>query len=121
MRTSTRPLSDMLPLTALEYDILLSLFKASRHGYEMLRHLRTGTRRNISTATLYRQIDYLEADGIIEVDEEQTAMSDDQRRRYYKMTSFGYWVFTAETNRLFVKAGMGKRLLGETDSPFEGK
>ncbi|HEY6540474.1 MAG TPA: hypothetical protein VIZ18_06030, partial [Ktedonobacteraceae bacterium] len=51
--------------------------------------------------TLYRSIKQMLLDGlIVETNERPDPALDDERRRYYKLTSFGQQVALAETQRL---------------------
>jgi hypothetical protein len=56
-------------------------------------------------------------DGLIEeLDERPEPEMDDERRRYYRLTDFGYRVASAEAQRLelLVKAARAKKLLSRT-------
>jgi DNA-binding PadR family transcriptional regulator len=55
----------------------------------------------MEAGNLYRSIRRLMKDGLIEESNRRPAPeSDDERRRYYRITEFGKRVFAAETERL---------------------
>ena len=72
-----------------------------------------GTLR-IGPGTLYRSIKQMLADGLIEESGERPDPAlDDERRRYYRLTSLGRSVAQAESQRLenLVAVARGRRLL----------
>jgi DNA-binding PadR family transcriptional regulator len=94
---------DFLPLHKDTFHILVALAGHERHGYSILQDIavRTGGRYNISPSTLYNAIRRMLDDGLIkELEERADPESDDQRRRYYRITSFGRKVAMAEARRL---------------------
>ena len=93
----------LLPLTPAVFHIMLSLADGERHGYSILREVerRTGGALNLGPTTLYRSIRQMLAAHLIEEAEERPDPAlDDERRRYYRLTSFGRRVALAETQRL---------------------
>ena len=112
-----------LPLSAQQFQILLALSDADRHGYGIILEIaeRTGAKRGagalakrdrgagapgvkpmrLGTGTLYTALAGLE-DGrlVVESKKRPAAKDDDQRRRYYRLTPFGRAVLEAETSRL---------------------
>ena len=92
----------LLPLPPAAFHILLSLAESDRHGYAIIQDVgaRTGGEVTLGAGTLYRTIQrMLEQDLIVEV-EAQPTESADERRRYYRVTSFGRGVARAEAERL---------------------
>jgi DNA-binding PadR family transcriptional regulator len=92
----------MLPLPPATFHILLSLAETDRHGYAIIQDVaaRTGGEVTLGPGTLYRTIQrMLEQDLIVEVDA-QPSGSADERRRYYRVTTFGRRVAGAEAGRL---------------------
>ncbi len=92
-----------LPLHKDTFQILVALAAHDRHGYSILQDIatRTGGRQTISPSTLYSAIRrMLDAGFIEELDERPDPESDDQRRRYYRITDFGRRVAIAEARRL---------------------
>lgn len=99
----TPPPESMLPLPAATLHILLAVADADRHGYAIIQEVaaRTGGEVTLSAGTLYRSIQRLvELDLIEETDTRPAADLDDERRRYYRITSFGRNVARAEVERL---------------------
>ncbi|MCI0437431.1 MAG: PadR family transcriptional regulator [Gemmatimonadetes bacterium] len=107
-----------LPLTAIAFDVLLSLAGGARHGYAMLREMeeRTGVAR-VNAGTLYRAIGRLVDSGLVtEREDRPAAKSDDARRRYYALTALGRRVAAAEAARLEarVATARARRLLARS-------
>ena len=107
---------DLLPLTPAMFHILLALADRERHGYDIMREVdeRTEGKVKIGPGTLYGSIKrMLEAGWIEELDERPDPDLDDERRRYYELTDFGYRLAVAEAERLdrLVKTARTKKLL----------
>jgi DNA-binding PadR family transcriptional regulator len=97
------PADSLLPLTAATFHILLALADKDRHGYAIMTEIaeRTGGELKLSAGTLYRSIQRMLEQGlIIEPRTRPASKLDDERRRYYRITSFGIAVARAETRRL---------------------
>jgi DNA-binding PadR family transcriptional regulator len=93
----------LLPLPLATFHILLALADDDRHGYAILQEVarRTGGELKLSAGTLYRSIQRMLEDGlIVERRERPAPEQDDERRRYYGITSFGSAVARAEAARL---------------------
>ena len=94
---------DFLPLHKDTFHILVALAAHDRHGYSILQDIaaRNDGRNTISPSTLYNAIRRMLDAGLIEeLDERPDPESDDQRRRYYRITDFGRKVAIAEARRL---------------------
>lgn len=110
-----------LPLTAVVFEILLALADGPRHGYEIMLEVerRAEGRVALHAGTLYRALARLLEQGCIEeLDSPPPATeTDDERRRYYRMTSLGRAVAAAEAHRLAgqVAAARAKRLLARSE------
>jgi DNA-binding PadR family transcriptional regulator len=92
-----------LPLPPATFHILLALAGDERHGYGVMQDVaaRTGGELRLSAGTLYRSIQRMLEQGLIEeVRRRPPAAEDDERRRYYRITSFGTAVARAEAGRL---------------------
>ncbi len=101
--TDTPTPESLLPLPAATLHILLAVADADRHGYAIIQEVaaRTGGDVTLSAGTLYRSIQRMvELDLIEETDTRPAADLDDERRRYYRITSFGRDVARAEVERL---------------------
>jgi DNA-binding PadR family transcriptional regulator len=93
----------LLPLPLATFHILLALCDDDRHGYAILQEVarRTGGELRLSAGTLYRSIQRMLEQGLLEEQRERPAPEqDDERRRYYRITPFGSAVARAETERL---------------------
>lgn len=99
-RDAPDPLS-FLPLTPVVFEILLSLADEERHGYSIIREVGARTGAPLRPGTLYRALGRLLDDGLVEeLDERPDPGLDDERRRYYRMTTLGREVARAEARRL---------------------
>jgi DNA-binding PadR family transcriptional regulator len=88
----------MLPLTSAVFSILLALVGSEKHGYAIMKEAARpeGGGVSMGPGTLYGSLDRMIHSGLIE----ETGFTDHERRRYYRITSFGSEVFAAETARL---------------------
>jgi DNA-binding PadR family transcriptional regulator len=92
-----------LPLPPATLHILLALADEDRHGYAIRSEIatRTGGAVRMSAGTLYRSLQRMVEQGLIEECDARPAPAlDDERRRYYRLTDFGLAVTQAETERL---------------------
>lgn len=95
--------TSLLPLPPATLHILLALTDEDRHGYAIIQEVaaRTGGAVRMSAGTLYRSIQRMVEQGLIEECADRPAPAvDDERRRYYRLTPFGLDVTRAETERL---------------------
>jgi DNA-binding PadR family transcriptional regulator len=110
----------LLPLPVSEFQILLALADEERHGYAIKREVadRTGGDVQLGPGTLYGSIKRMVANGLIqESDERPDPDLDDERRRYYRVTTLGRQVAVAEARRMerLVGIARAKRLLGRPE------
>jgi DNA-binding PadR family transcriptional regulator len=94
---------DLLPLPTATFHILVALADDDRHGYAIIQEVaaRTGGAVALGAGTLYRSVQRMLEQGLIEELSERPAPEmDDERRRYYRLTPFGRSVAVAETSRL---------------------
>jgi DNA-binding PadR family transcriptional regulator len=92
-----------LPLPPAVFHILVSLAEEDRHGYAILQDVaaRTAGATRLGPATLYRSIQRMLEQGLIEEPVSRPpADRDDERRRYYRITRLGAAVARAEARRL---------------------
>ncbi|MGH2478425.1 MAG: PadR family transcriptional regulator [Ktedonobacteraceae bacterium] len=125
MKPTDKP-EEMLPLSPAVFHILLALADGERHGYSIMQEIAAQTDGNlrIGPTTLYRSIkQMLEGGLIVEVAERPDAALDDERRRYYQLTTSGRQVASAEALRLEQalnvarhKALLGGQLAQNTDT-----
>ena len=107
---------DFLPLTPAMFHILLALADRERHGYHIMQEVEERTEGDVrlGPGTLYGSIKRMLSDGLVEESGERPDPEmDDERRRYYRLTDFGYRVASAEAERLarLVKSARSKKLL----------
>jgi DNA-binding PadR family transcriptional regulator len=103
MRDDEAAVEALLPLPSAAFHILLALSAGEAHGYGIILDIqaRTNGALRLSPGTLYRTIQRLLEDGLIEEPRKKpSAPGSDPRRRYYRITPFGTTVARAETRRL---------------------
>jgi DNA-binding PadR family transcriptional regulator len=97
------PLTEFVPLTPAVLHILLALSSQPRHGYSIMQEMEkiSDGQFQIGPTTLYRSIkQMLEKQLIEEASDIVDSDSEDERRKYYRITPFGVRVAQAELNRL---------------------
>jgi DNA-binding PadR family transcriptional regulator len=95
--------ADLLPLPPATFHILLAVADEDRHGYGIIQEVaaRTAGEVRLSAGTLYRSIQRMVDQDLIEETAARPAPElDDERRRYYRITRFGRAVAAAESDRL---------------------
>ncbi len=113
-----RDLEQFLPLTPAAFHILLALAGEEKHGYAIMQEVEqiSDGQVNIGPGTLYGTIKRLSNDDlIVESEERPDPEMDDQRRRYYQLTSLGRKVLRAEAQRLarLVTQARTRQVLGQ--------
>ena len=94
---------ELLPLRPVAYQVLLALADGERHGYGIVQDIsqRAAARMNLEPGNLYRTLKLMLEQQLIEESDRRPAPDlDDERRRYYRITRFGWRVGVAETSRL---------------------
>jgi DNA-binding PadR family transcriptional regulator len=110
-------LTDLLPLKADTFHVLLVLLRGERHGYAIMREAaeRSAGRVELQAGALYRLLARLLDDGVVvESQRRPAADADDERRRYYRITPLGKRVIAAEAERMAALADEARRALGQT-------
>jgi len=99
-----------LPLTNANLHILLALADGERHGYAIMQDVRESAAGAIrlGPGTLYRSIQDLLEDELIEESSRRPTADEDQRRRYYRLTGLGRRVLAAEAQRLAALVALAK-------------
>lgn len=98
-------MAEFLPLTAAFHHVLLALADEERHGYAIMLEVArlTGGATRMGPGTLYGTLKRLLQAGLIEEAEARPDPDmDDERRRYYRITTLGAQVLQAETSRISV-------------------
>jgi DNA-binding PadR family transcriptional regulator len=91
------------PLAPAVFHLLLALRDGEQHGYALMQRVEqlTDGAVRMGPGTLYGAIKRMLADGLIEETEERPDPAlDDQRRRYYRITSSGERACAAEVQRI---------------------
>ena len=109
-----------IPLTPAVFHILLALAGGERHGYSIMQEVEQLSEGRVAMGpgTLYGSIKRMLAAGlIVETGERPDPRLDDQRRRYYQLTSLGSGVLAAESRRLerLVQAARAQRVLPDPE------
>ena len=97
------PKQKLSPLPAAAFQILMSLVDDDLHGYEIMRRVeeQTAGRTRLGPGTLYSSIQaLLEAGFIAEVSAPSADTTNDERRRYYRITAAGRRAGREEAERL---------------------
>ena len=109
-------------LTPAVFHIMVALAQGDAHGYAIMRDVErlSGGAMRLGPGTLYRSVQRMVVDGLIE--ERDIALdgeTDDERRRYYRLTTKGLAVARAEAKRLdaLVNAARARKLLGDSRRP----
>ena len=105
----------LIPLSPAVFHILLSLGEGERHGYALKREIakRTGGKLKLGPGVLYGSINKMLDLGLIEEsDERPDPHLDDERRRYYKITTLGKQTARAEASRMRELAEMAAVTFG---------
>ena len=92
-----------LPLPTAVFHILVALADRDRHGYSIMQDVaaRTGGKVHLSAGTLYSSIRRMLEQGLVEeLSESPDPESQDERRRYYRLTRLGRQVAIADARRL---------------------
>ncbi len=95
--------NSLLPLPEATFHILMAVAEEDRHGYAIIQDVaaRTDGSLKLSPGTLYRSIQRMLEQGLLEETTERPAPDqDDERRRYYRITEFGRETARAEARRL---------------------
>lgn len=119
MAKSSKRVESFLPLTPVAFEVLLALTEGDQHGYAVMLEVerRTGGAIRLHAGSLYRVLNRLLDTGLIqELEERPDPERDDERRRYYRITSLGQSVAREEARRLEsqVTAARARRLLKGT-------
>src|SRR5207253_2432575 len=111
---------DLLPLTPPVFHILLALADEERHGYGIMQDVarQTDDALQLGPGTLYGCLKRMLASGLVEESDERPdpvlsrSGNNDERRRYYRMTTLGRSVVRAEARRLTGAVTAAKAKLG---------
>jgi DNA-binding PadR family transcriptional regulator len=98
-----------LPLSPAVFHILLALADEDRHGYAIMRDVedRTDGVVRVGPGMLYGSIKWLVADGFI-AEAAGKGKAEDERRKYYRLTTEGRGLIKAEASRLEAAVGLAR-------------
>ncbi len=113
---ANQEIARLLPLSPRDFHILFALADGERHGYGLVKVIERQTDGliRLDPANLYRAIQRMVADGLVEDAERRPAPgSADERRRYYRITGLGRDVVGAEAVRMrsLAEAAEAKQLI----------
>lgn len=111
-----RVAEELVPLKPLVFQILLVLIEGERHGYSIVKEVEANTsnRLKVEPGNLYRTLRTMLTQGLIaEVAPKPEAQSDDQRRRYFKITLLGDQTLRLEAQRMEELASAAQSRLAE--------
>ncbi len=93
----------LLPLPTAVFHILVALADRDRHGYSIMQDVaaRTDGKVRLSAGTLYSSIRRMLEQGLVEeLRDSPDPASQDERRRYYRLTKLGRQAAVADAKRL---------------------
>lgn len=110
----------MIPLTPAVFHILLALGKADLYGLLIMQEVEmlTDHQMRLGPGTLYRSLQRMMFDGLIEERDDLTpAVPREERRRVYHLTPFGRQVASLEAQRLarLVEAASARGFLSQKE------
>lgn len=113
------------PLTPAVFHILLAIADGEKHGYGIMQEVSasTGGKVILGPGTLYGTINRMLAAGLIEESGERSDPGlNEERRRYYRITSKGSHAAMAEAERLcaLLRIARAKQLLERPQPIREG-
>ncbi|MGH7617888.1 MAG: PadR family transcriptional regulator [Gemmatimonadaceae bacterium] len=108
--------AERVAITPAVFQIMVALADGELHGYGIMQDVDrvTNGETKIGPGTLYRSIQRMMVEGLIEeLDLALDGEADDDRRRYYRLTDKGRATAAAEANRLamLVDAARARHLL----------
>jgi DNA-binding PadR family transcriptional regulator len=114
MKPTPAQIEALLPLPTAAFHVLIALSTGDRHGYAIMQEVeaRTDGSVRLSPGTLYRTVQRLLEQGLVE---EPRAPLIPSRRRPYRITALGTAVARAESTRLaeLVRMARGAGLLAK--------
>lgn len=123
MKDKARKPEALLPLSPAVFHILLALADGEKHGYGIMKEItqKTEGSMRIGPGTLYGSIGRMLESGLIETSSSRPDPElDDERRRYYRLTDFGFRVAEAESRRLaqLLRIAQAKQVLAGSQGGF---
>jgi len=92
---------ELLPLKPLVFQILLVLSGEERHGWSLVKEIQEqGGGARVMPANFYRTLRTMLAAGLVEESGRRRPAGEDERRRYFRLTTFGEQAARLEASRL---------------------
>ena len=114
---SSQRVDEFLPLSAVDFLVLLVLNDGDSHGYAIVKEIerRSDGQIGLLPGNLYAILQRLSSSGLIARSEPDDDPNIDGRRRYYRVTELGRDVAAAEAARMkrMVEAAAAGDLLGD--------
>jgi DNA-binding PadR family transcriptional regulator len=102
-----------LPLSPAAFSILIALTDGEKHGYAIMKEISViAPGVKMGPGTLYGTLDRMVSSGLIS----ETSTKDDERRRYYELTSAGLNMLRAEKDRISSLVSIAKARLTLRDA-----
>ena len=118
MATDEETAAGHLPLSRAVFHVMVALADGDRHGYAIIKEVaeRTDGAERLGAGTLYAILKRLLDQDLIDEVRGGAGSTDDQRRRYYRLTPLGRRVVKAEVERLESASALARatRLFGRT-------
>lgn len=113
----TKPLEDFLPLSQATYYILISL-REVRHGYAIMQDVEAISHGDVTMGpgTLYGALGKLEKQKVIA----KANVKNEERRKYYELTSLGKQVLLLEYERLASLVRNTADIIKEMEGELDG-
>lgn len=101
-KSSSKSVTEFLPLSARDFYILFFLAQRERHGYGLVKAIdeHSAGAVRLDPANLYRAIQRLAAAGLVADGPRRPAGGTGRERRYYRITELGREVTAAEAIRM---------------------
>ncbi|MCA9923884.1 MAG: helix-turn-helix transcriptional regulator [Anaerolineales bacterium] len=101
---------DELPLPPVELQVLVALTGRELHGYGIMKKIEKDAGSRVRTGTLHKTLVRMVDKGLVSPCKAPShASSEDQRRKYYRMTGKGARVKAAELDRLEKLIELGRQ------------
>lgn len=108
-------MSDLVPLTPVTFQVLLSLLRGPMHGYGIKRDVedRTDGGVRLGAGTLYTRLQRMEEDGLIRETDAPERLEEEagSRWRFYAVTPLGRRALEAEVRRLEADVAAARALM----------
>ncbi len=113
MTSRTRDVDEHLPLKPVDFLVLMTLAREERHGYGIVTDIaeQTNGRIRLVPGNLYSVLQRLQNCGFLAESHRRPAPDlEDQRRRYYAISTLGRRVLSAEAERLRGLVGVAESM-----------